>query len=200
MEKGFSLLCGILIFTIFLCSCEFETKNKITKLEFAENYSNIELTVDDTSDELLLSIFADGNFDQSTLLANSDNSAVAAVVDKTYNNDNTLSFKIEATKKGIAHIWFETADKSVKTQEIKVTVKDAEIPITEPVTEDAVPTDKTEQTQTERETSQTRSTVYVTPTGKKYHYSKSCAGKNATPISLENAKRQYDPCKKCAHG
>ena len=41
-------------------------------------------------------------------------------------------------------------------------------------------------------------TVYITPTGKKYHYSKACAGKNAKPISLSDAKKSYDPCKKCA--
>ena len=39
-------------------------------------------------------------------------------------------------------------------------------------------------------------TVYVTPTGKCYHYKKSCAGKNAIATTLDkcNGKR---PCKKC---
>ena len=41
-------------------------------------------------------------------------------------------------------------------------------------------------------------TVYITPTGAKYHYSKSCAGKNAIETSLESARQSYDPCKKCA--
>lgn len=43
------------------------------------------------------------------------------------------------------------------------------------------------------------STVYITPTGKRYHYKASCAGKNATPTSLSNAKsRGLTPCQKCA--
>lgn len=42
------------------------------------------------------------------------------------------------------------------------------------------------------------STVYITPTGKKYHYSKACAGKNAKATSLSDARKSYDPCKKCA--
>ncbi|MBS7223980.1 MAG: hypothetical protein KH050_01375 [Clostridiaceae bacterium] len=42
-------------------------------------------------------------------------------------------------------------------------------------------------------------TVYVTPTGKRYHYSASCGGKNATATTLENAKsRGLTPCSKCA--
>ena len=42
------------------------------------------------------------------------------------------------------------------------------------------------------------STVYVTPTGKRYHYSKSCAGKNGKVISVSKAENSgYTPCKKC---
>lgn len=42
-------------------------------------------------------------------------------------------------------------------------------------------------------------TVYITPTGKRYHYLSSCAGKNATPTTLSNAKsRGLTPCNKCA--
>ena len=42
--------------------------------------------------------------------------------------------------------------------------------------------------------------VYITPTGKKYHFSKDCAGPNAIPISLSDAQKNYEPCKKCANG
>ena len=41
-------------------------------------------------------------------------------------------------------------------------------------------------------------TVYVTESGTKYHYSKKCAGKNATAWSMELAKsEQYKPCGSC---
>ncbi len=43
-------------------------------------------------------------------------------------------------------------------------------------------------------------TVYVTPTGKRYHLRKSCAGKNAIETKLSSAKKKYTPCKKCAGG
>ena len=41
-------------------------------------------------------------------------------------------------------------------------------------------------------------TVYVTPSGKRYHYSASCGGKNSQAATLEEAQRAgKTPCKKC---
>ena len=41
-------------------------------------------------------------------------------------------------------------------------------------------------------------TVYVTPSGKKYHYSPSCGGKNAYQTTLDEAvSAGKTPCKKC---
>lgn len=43
------------------------------------------------------------------------------------------------------------------------------------------------------------STVYVTPSGEKYHYSASCAGKNARATTLSAAQASgKGPCSKCA--
>lgn len=41
-------------------------------------------------------------------------------------------------------------------------------------------------------------TVYVSPTGKKYHYTKACAGKHPIKTTLSQAKKNHTPCKKCA--
>ena len=40
-------------------------------------------------------------------------------------------------------------------------------------------------------------TVYITPTGKCYHYSADCAGKNAMARNLSDVTGSYRPCKKC---
>ena len=41
--------------------------------------------------------------------------------------------------------------------------------------------------------------VYITPTGKRYHHSKRCAGKNATPATKNRAAQLgLTRCKKCA--
>lgn len=41
--------------------------------------------------------------------------------------------------------------------------------------------------------------VYITPTGKKYHYSASCAGDNARKVGISQIG-SLEPCKKCAGG
>ena len=42
-------------------------------------------------------------------------------------------------------------------------------------------------------------TVYITPTGERYHLISTCGGKNSRPVSLEEAlRRGLTPCKKCA--
>ena len=46
--------------------------------------------------------------------------------------------------------------------------------------------------------SSTSATVYITPTGKKYHYKASCAGKNAIERILDQVKNTHTPCKTCA--
>ena len=43
----------------------------------------------------------------------------------------------------------------------------------------------------------TSRTVYTTPSGKKYHYSRECAEKNAKATTESSAKVSYNPCKKC---
>lgn len=42
-------------------------------------------------------------------------------------------------------------------------------------------------------------TVYITPSGKRYHYSESCAGKNAIEKKLDEIPSKYTPCQKCAN-
>lgn len=42
-------------------------------------------------------------------------------------------------------------------------------------------------------------TVYITPSGKRWHLEQNCAGKNATVTTQEKAEEQcLTPCKKCA--
>lgn len=122
MKKFISTLSVILVFTVFLCACVPKSKNEITKLDFAEKYSDFELEAGEISEELCLFVTAKGKFDEATIIANSDNPAVATVVEKTYDGSDTFKFRIEAIGTGTAHIWFETADKSVKTPEIKIKV------------------------------------------------------------------------------
>lgn len=41
-------------------------------------------------------------------------------------------------------------------------------------------------------------TVYITPSGKRYHYSSTCGGKNSYAVSIDEVGGRT-PCKKCVH-
>lgn len=86
-------------------------------------------------------------------------------------------------KPGETYVYIQTNDGSIKSEKIKVVVVE----------------DETESESEDEEVAQDNSrTVYTTPTGEKYHYSQSCAGKNAKPTTENAVKGIYDPCKKCA--
>lgn len=105
----------------------------------------------------------------------------------------------------------ETAEDSTKTAEkttaSQVTEKETEAQTVAQETEKVTVAETTvaETTAAKTEPEQTAApvteyvgrTVYITPTGKKYHYSASCAGKNAIPKSEDSVKNSYGPCKKC---
>lgn len=60
-------------------------------------------------------------------------------------------------------------------------------------------TKKTTTQSTSATTKDNSRTVYVTPTGKRYHYISTCGGKNSTASTLNKAKaRGLTPCQKCA--
>ena len=60
-------------------------------------------------------------------------------------------------------------------------------------------TKKTTTQSTSATTTDNSRTVYVTPTGKRYHYISTCGGKNSTASTLNKAKaRGLTPCQNCA--
>ncbi|MBO5934043.1 MAG: DUF4236 domain-containing protein [Clostridia bacterium] len=71
------------------------------------------------------------------------------------------------------------------------------------VTETTTVAEKTtvkQTTTTERETTTVKPagrTVYITPSGKRYHYDPDCGGKNSYAVSIDNVGSRT-PCQKCA--
>lgn len=121
---------------------------------------------------------------------------------------------------------YYTAKSSTVTSDVAVSTIDvvtetetaADIPETTAVIESVIVTTIAPQADivTEKETTTTAATtvttvattttaadsndlvVYVTPSGKKYHYIKTCPGKNSTPTTLSKAIASgKEPCKKC---
>lgn len=70
-------------------------------------------------------------------------------------------------------------------------------PTTVPTTTTSTTTTATVPATTSASTTPVGRTVYITPSGKCYHYSADCAGKNAMARSLSDVEGRYRPCKKC---
>jgi len=100
-----------------------------------------------------------------------------------------LHYEIIPISIGITYVYVETADdETITTGRIKVVVE-------QPVEE---MTEQSEETTAQADETDNSPTVYITPTGQKYHYSSSCAGSNAIAKKLSDVQNSYGPCKKCA--
>ena len=131
----------------------------------------------------------------------------------SFGNDITETIKKYAEKdmKDLTVIKLDKINMTAKTVAIKLDTNEAtkaEITTEKETTKPSTTKKKTKkettkpsttEKKTEKETKKDKSrTVYTTPYGKKYHYSKECAGKNAIKHTLNEVKGAYGPCKKCA--
>ncbi len=105
---------------------------------------------------------------------------IAKVKHERTENNIYLYYTIEAIDVGETYVYFEAEDGSVRSEMIRVRVyKTPETTTPEVGDVDDSPI------------------VYVTKTGTKYHYKKSCAGTNAIEMSLTEASATRTPCKIC---
>lgn len=152
------------------------------------------------SDDLLKSDF---------VIVFADESIADAEVNYITDYANEVQITVKALNAGTTTMHVETIDGTIKSDEITVEVigekpaysreRDSTTETrSETTTETTTKETTTRETTTEETTKDTSRTVYITPTGKKYHYSKSCAGDNAMERTLNEVKDRYEPCKKCA--
>lgn len=110
--------------------------------------------------------------------------------EETVMDDNTHGNLLELKE------MLEECDPIVQ-QEVSSEIPVEEEPVTPseaPVTEAPVAPSKATVSKAE----ETSTTVYISKTGEKYHKKPNCGRmKNGTPISLEEAKKRYEPCDKC---
>lgn len=97
---------------------------------------------------------------------------------------------------GETYIYIQTKDGSVQSPKLKVIVPEEETEVEVTDNEDIY---DNEDVYDEEEPQENSRTVYITPTGKKYHCSSSCAGKNAIARDYADVEGVYGPCKKCAY-
>ncbi len=112
----------------------------------------------------------------------------------------------ESTTTSIVQTTEETLDETeVTTTELETTSSPGsttELTTTTTTTTTTKPTSTTKKVTTTKKSTTTQKstskTVYVTPTGKKYHYDGHCNGGTYNPSTLDEAKSHgLTPCKKC---
>ena len=156
-------------------------------------------------------IYVDFTDNGSAELLNSDfvfvfsNEDVAnAEVQSILEYSKQASVEISALNAGTTTMYVQSLDGTIKSNEINIEVigetETTEETTTETTTQETTTERETttRETTTEETTKDNSRTVYTTPTGEKYHFSKSCAGKNAIEHTLNEVKDTYEPCKKCA--
>lgn len=132
----------------------------------------------------------------------------------TYQNmDGYFSGVVSPIAEGTAEIYASAGE--VKSQIITVTVMDsqriaaeeaakkaAEEAAAQKAAEEAAAQQAAAQQQTQSEASESQSrTVYITPTGKRYHYDNNCNDGTYIPSTMDEAlAKGLTPCKKCAGG
>lgn len=174
----------------------FETADHLVKSDEIEITvrSNIEsITFNDKSDIVLekgsdnelrkFNASAEGDISDDIFEFVSENPEVA-----TIEFEKTNQCIIKGVNSGETYVYIKTKDGLVQSEKLKVIVESQ--------------TDKTYQATDSDDTSDNNPIdnsriVYITPTGKKYHYRKTCAGKNAIEKTLDSVKDSYGPCKKC---
>lgn len=121
----------------------------------------------------------------------------------TENND----YKETITEMTTAYV-SETTTKEEATESVTETTEESTVEVniseitTEIETETAIGVIDTEpETEVIEYTTKKKNgrTVYITPTGEKYHCNSACAGKNAMERDYDDVVGAYDPCKKCAY-
>lgn len=107
---------------------------------------------------------------------------------ETKDNKQEVTVEVTAIGSGETKVFLSSTDDSIISDISMITVN-------EPVQEQ--PKETTKPTQPTEDTSRT---VYVTPSGKRYHFDPDCGGKNSSATTLNRAKSSGKaPCQKCAY-
>lgn len=227
LKKRLAVLIPSLIIILAACfiggKYYFQThipESRILSLEIPPFGDEIILNEGEKSDENYFEVIAENGFSPSDILLVSEDESVAVAKYSFTDRNRYVCFSVTGVSEGETDIYFVSEKYGVLSGKITVTVRPEEI-VTEAlnvpysyapddfsdeqgdITENDNPSDKT-QTEINEEPSaepQRGDTVWVAPTGKRYHYVKSCAGKNGFKVKKSEAiSSGKTPCKKCAGG
>lgn len=150
------------------------------------------------------------NEDIDSIEFKSSNESIAKIEKYNFKN-NEKYVKIIPVGEGECVIYAQFGD-TIKSNEVSVKVTDNDRIEREKAAAEQAQKEAEEKAKAEAEAAKVQAqaaasttsksygqSVYVTPTGKRYHYSPTCGGKNSTASTLSAAQaRGLTPCKKCA--
>lgn len=201
-----------------------EGSSKITAINLFYQKDRLELAVGERSSKMHITVTSTGDFSKEQIEFVSDDENVAVVNYESTSYTSFIYFTVAGVGVGETDIYFKSTNSDAVSDKIHVVVHEPQnsdtvsteadtsaetTPVTEApgnsdnfvnsVPEDTAPTPSyTPNTESVYIPSSDNVTVvYITPTGSKYHYSMSCAGKNAIEKSLGEVSLTYEPCKKC---
>lgn len=123
-------------------------------------------------------------------IANTNNTETVVNIQKNNNSKNQTNSKNESTTNASDKKNASTNNSSSKVESNNSSSKKES---------NSATTSKNNTTGTVNNAKTDSQTVYVTPTGKRYHLISTCGGKNSRAVSLSQAKSMgLTPCKKCA--
>lgn len=132
------------------------------------------------------------------------NENVARIAYAETDSGVSFAFKIIPVAKGETDVYLKVKNADICSAKIHIQVTDSQETATTYILEKSEESHQTsEATIVSSDAGNTAEKtygdiVYITPTGKKYHLSQSCAGKNAIAVGYDSAVQTYEPCKKCA--
>lgn len=166
------------------------------------NSKPLELEVGESDRSYFIVKFEGEEISLDDIVFVSSDESVATITFDSKVLSSYIYYNVKAVGAGTANVHVETVDGLVKSETIIVTVA-AEETTTEKLTKTTTQIQTTKQQaitteEIETEEEYTGRTVYITPYGEKYHFSRSCAGENAMSRRMDEVNA-YDPCKKCAY-
>lgn len=198
MKRFWILVLCLALLILPACGGE-EQEGVISALAFEPTYDlTEELTVGERSEERYFTVVASEETYFWDIEFVSEDESIATVRYERTAGDIYVYYTVEGLSEGETYVYFTARGGEIESRRVKVTVtgktESADPTETDPVETDPPETDPAE---TDPDASGDDRVVYVTKTGKKYHYSKSCAGQTATEIKLSEARLTKEPCKSC---
>lgn len=219
------LTAGVMLFS---CGHSLNGETVIDEIEILSVSKNVTLKVGEISPKYYLKVSSNDEITVSDVVCLNVDETVAAVSLERTQIDNVVCYRIEGLSEGECVISFVSASGEISSELLAVTVLSAEDTLKEVEPDTMNEQSNVSDTETNTFSAQTSNedteadvisdtakeeenhtdsvnqgevkTVYVTPSGTRYHFSISCAGKNATATTLEEAIKTKTPCKKCAGG